>query len=113
MAAAQRVSPEQTPKARHVMYAKLLDHLAPDNLPAGEMICDTGIQRAAELRQTTAEELLHLGTRQVVYLKAGTCDGEIFFVICGADGTPIARAEDLETAMGMVAEQGLIIVAVH
>ena len=71
------------------MYAKLLDHLAPDNLPAGEMICDTGIQRTAELRQTTAEELLHLGTRQVVYLKAGTCDGEIFFVICGADGIPV------------------------
>jgi hypothetical protein len=95
------------------MYAKLLDHLASDNLPAGEMICDTGIQRTAELRQTTADELLHLGRRQVVYLKAGTCDGAIFFVIYGADGTSLVAAEDLETAMAMVAEQGLIIVAVH
>jgi hypothetical protein len=95
------------------MYAKPLDHLAPDNLPAGEMICDTGIQRIAELRQTTAEELRHLGTRQVVYLNAGTYSGEILFVIYDADGTPIVAVEDLETAMAMVTEQGLIIVAVH
>jgi hypothetical protein len=95
------------------MYAKLLDHLAPDHLPAGEMICDTGIQRTAKLRQTTAEELLHLGARQVVYLKAGTYEDGVFFVIYGADGTSLVAVEDLETAMAMVAEQGLIIVAVH
>jgi hypothetical protein len=95
------------------MYAKLLDSLAPDNLPAGEMICDTGDQRTAELRRTTAEQLLHLGARQVVYLKAGTCEDEMVFVIYGADGNPIVMVEDLETAMGMVAEQGRIIVAVH
>jgi hypothetical protein len=95
------------------MYAKLLDSLAPDNLPAGEMICDTGDQRAAELRQTTADQLLHLGTRQVVYLKAGTCEDEMVFVIYGADGSPFVMINDLVTAMGMVAEQGLIIVAVH
>jgi hypothetical protein len=95
------------------MYAKLLDRLAPDNLPAGEMICDTGDQRTAELRRMTAEQLLHLGARQVVYLKSGTCDDEMVFVIYGVDGNPIVMVEDLETAMGMVAEQGLIIVAVH
>src|SRR6476469_4389679 len=89
-------------QGRHVMYAKLLDHLAPDNLPAGEMICDTGIRRTAELRQTTAEELLHLGRRQVVYLRAGTSDGgEVFFVIHGADGTSWAAIEDVETAMAI------------
>jgi hypothetical protein len=90
------------------MYTKPLDSLVPDNLPAGEMICDTGDQRTAELRQTTAEQLLHLGTRQVVYLKAGICEDEMVFVIYGANGTPIVMINDLETAMGMVAEQGLI-----
>ena len=39
--------------------------------------------------------------------------GEVFFVIHGADGTPLAAIEDVETAMAMVAEQGLIIIAVH
>jgi hypothetical protein len=95
------------------MYAKSLDRLAPDNLPAGELVCDTGDQRTAELRRTTAEQLLHLGTRHVVYLKSGTCDDEKVFVIYGADGNPIVMVEDLETAMGTVAELGLIIVAVH
>jgi hypothetical protein len=57
--------------------------------------------------------LRHLGRRQVVYLKAGTCEDEMVFVIHGADGNPIVMVEDLETAMGMVAAQGLIIVAVH
>jgi hypothetical protein len=77
------------------------------------MICDTGDQRTAELRRTTAEQLLPLGARQVVYLKAGTCKDGLVFVIYGADGNPIVMVEDPETAMGMVAEQGLIIVAVH
>ena len=61
----------------------------------------------------TAEQLQHLGTRQVVYLSAGTCDDEIVFVIHGADGTPIVMVEDLKTAIAMVAEHGLIVVAVH
>jgi hypothetical protein len=101
-------------KGRHVMYAKLLDSLAPHNLPAGEMIlCDTGDQRTAELRRMTEDQLLRLGTRQVVYLQAGTCEGEMVFVIYSADGNPIVMVEDLETAMETVAEQGLIIVAVH
>ena len=41
------------------------------------------------------------------------CEDEMVFVIYGADGNPIVMVEDLETAMGMVAELGLIIVAVH
>ena len=48
----------------------------------------------------------YLGTHQVVYLKAGTCDGAVFFVIHGADGASLVAVEDLETAMAMVAEQG-------
>ena len=53
------------------------------------MICDTGDQRTAELRRTTAEQLPHLGTRQVVYLRAGICEDEMVFVIYGADGNPL------------------------
>jgi hypothetical protein len=35
------------------------------------------------------------------------------FVIHGADGTPIVMVEDLKTAMAMVAQHGLVVVAVH
>jgi hypothetical protein len=77
--------------------------------PIGEMICDAGDL----IPQMTAERLQQLGTRQVVYLSAGTCDDEIVFVIHGADGTPVVMVEDLVTAIALVAEHGLIVVAVH
>ena len=79
----------------------------------GEMRVIADDRRAAELRQMTAEQLLHLGTRQVVYLKAGLCDGEMFFVLYGADGSPIARTDAVETAVEMAADQGLEFIAVH
>ena len=38
------------------------------------------------LRRMTSEQLLHLGINQVVYLKAGICDGETLFVLFGRTG---------------------------
>lgn len=89
------------------------NRLASDKLPIGEMICDAGDLVPGTQHQMTAEQLQQLGTRQVVYLSAGICDDEIVFVIHGADGTPIVMIEDLDTAMAMVAEHGLVVVAVH
>jgi hypothetical protein len=89
------------------------DRSAPDNLPIGEMVCEAGDLVPGAQRQMTVEQLRYLGTRQVVYLRAGTCDGETAFLIYSADGTPIVMVDDLETAMAMVAEQRLFIVAVH
>ena len=37
-------------------------------------------------RQMTAEQWLEFGRRQVVYLKAGECNGEMPFMLYGADG---------------------------
>jgi hypothetical protein len=78
-----------------------------------QVTIDTVGPNAGSRRQMTVEQLRYLGTRQVVYLKAGTCDGETAFLIYSADGTPIMMVENLETAMAMVAEQRLFIVAVH
>jgi hypothetical protein len=47
-------------------------------------------QLITALRQMTVEQLLQLGTRQVVYLKAGMHDGEMAFVLYGADGIYLA-----------------------
>jgi hypothetical protein len=65
------------------------------------------------LRHITAEQLLHLGTRQVVYLKAGMRDGEQAFALHRADGTPLAVVDDVETAVEMADEHGLGIVTIH
>ena len=54
----------------------------------GETLTDPRDQMIAALRHITAEQLRHLGTHQVVYLKAGTCDGEQAFAVFGADGIP-------------------------
>jgi hypothetical protein len=64
---------------------------------------------ARALRQMTAEQLLYLGSRQVVYLKPGM-DG---FMIYGADGTPLEMVDAIEAAVEMVAQNGLRFVAVH
>jgi len=69
--------------------------------------------RTAALRQMTAEQLLHLGMRQVVYLKGGMCDGKRLFVLYGADGSPIARPDNAESAIEMVAEWGLHFASIH
>jgi len=61
----------------------------------------------------TAEQLLGLGTHQVVYLRAGTCDGERLFVLYGADGMPLVTVDDIETAVEIAAARGLEFIAVH
>ncbi len=81
--------------------------------PTGEAKINSGDRRIAELRQMTVEQFLYLGMRQVVYLKAGMCDGEMLFVLYAADGTPLVTADDAETAVEMAAERGLQFIAVH
>ncbi len=68
---------------------------------------------AVALREMTAAQLLHLGTRQVAYLKEGTLDGEPAFLIYGADGATIEVVDAIETAIEVVAESGLTFVTVH
>ena len=80
---------------------------------SGRTMIETGDRTIAALRHITAEQLWHLGTRQVVYLKAGTRGGEQAFVVFGADGTPLVVADDVETAAAVVAGHGLDFVALH
>ena len=78
----------------------------------GEMLIGAG-DSAAALRRMTAEQLRQLGARKVVYLKAGIRDGELAFVLYGADGIALAAVDTVDTAVEMVAEYGLGFVAVH
>ncbi len=79
----------------------------------GEMRNGAEDQMINALRQMTPEQLLYLGERQVAYLRAGMCDGEMRFVLFGADGTPLARTDAVETAVEMAAEHGLAFIAIH
>jgi hypothetical protein len=79
----------------------------------GELRSAAGDARTTALRQMTPEQLLHLGTRQVVYLSSGMCDGELAFVLCGADGAPLVMADDVETAVGIAVKYGLVFATIH
>jgi hypothetical protein len=79
----------------------------------GETMIDAGGQTTVALRQITAEQLLHLGTRQMAYLKSGMRDGEPAFMLYGADGSPLVMVDTGETAVEMAAEHGLDFVAIH
>ena len=72
---------------------------------------DTRDSRSA--RWMTSEQLLDLGMNQVVYLKSGICEGKMFFVLFGADGTPVIVADDIDSAVETASEQGLSFIAVH
>jgi hypothetical protein len=61
----------------------------------------------------TVDQLRDLGTFQVAYLRAGTCDGERLFVLYGADGMPLVTIDDVETLVDIAAEHGLACVSVH
>jgi hypothetical protein len=82
--------------------------------PIGVMMVDGEYCRVTALRQMTPEQLLHLGARHVVYLRAdGMCDDGSPLVLYGADGSAIARPDDVETAVEMVAEWGLDFASIH
>jgi hypothetical protein len=70
-------------------------------------------KQTAALRRMTVDQLRDLGTCQVAYLRAGTCDGERLFVLYGADGMPLVTVNDVETVVEIAAAQGLACVSVH
>jgi hypothetical protein len=68
---------------------------------------------SSALRHITAEQLLNLGTRQVVYLKSGMHDGGLAFILYGADGTSLVTFDTIEEAVQTVTENGLSFAALH
>ena len=79
----------------------------------GETMIDAADQKTAALRQMSVKQLLHLGTRQVAYLKSGIRNGELLFMVYRADGTPLVMVDAVQTAVEMAAQHGLGFVAVH
>ena len=79
----------------------------------GKTMIETGDQMIAALRHITPEQLLRLGTRQVVYLRSGMRDGEQAFAVYGADGISLGVVDTVDTAVEIAAERGLDFVAVH
>jgi hypothetical protein len=67
----------------------------------------------AYAHQITAVQLLYLGAGQVAYLKVGVFEGEQGCMIYSADGATLEMVDTTETAIDLVAENGLSLVTVH
>jgi hypothetical protein len=70
-------------------------------------------QLITALRQITVEQLLQLGTREVVYLKAGKNEGEMAFLLYGADGASLRAFDSFEEVVDTVSENGLYLATTH
>ena len=80
---------------------------------AGPARGEIGAPRPGAKPLMSDQQLLRLGCQRWFYVRAGIHDGEVRFVLIGADGQPIGYAGDVESAFEMAAERGLEFVAVH
>jgi hypothetical protein len=71
------------------------------------------IDLAAEARRMTRSQLRELGVSRLVYLRAGTINGETAYAIHAADGTTVGIVEAIDLAIELVAEHGMTFVTVH
>ncbi|MFT8523059.1 DUF1150 family protein [Gluconobacter oxydans] len=62
----------------------------------------------ADLRRITGAQLLTLGMSHLAYVKSVMHDGELVVAIHAADGTPMAVAEDEESALDAILEHEMI-----
>jgi len=62
----------------------------------------------ADLRRITGPQLLTLGMSRLAYVRSVMHEGEMLVAIHAADGTPMAVAEDEESALDAILEHEMI-----
>ncbi len=66
-----------------------------------------------DVRQITPDQLQQLGLSQLAYVKPVILNGAAVFAIHGADGAPMAVAEDRDLAMAAIVQHEMIPALVH
>jgi len=66
-----------------------------------------------DIRHMTAEQLRGVGVSHIAYVKPVTVNGMPGFAIHGADGTPMALAEDRATALAAIVQHEMFPLSVH
>ena len=82
------------------------------NIHSTDNACVVVAQRTA-LRSMTTEQLRHLGTDHLVYVRHGRRDSEPVLVLHGADGMPLSAVDNIDAAFEVAADRGLKFVTVH
>ena len=66
-----------------------------------------------DVRCMTLAQFRRLGVRSIVYLRPDVLNGQLAYVIHAADGLPMAALEDIDSAVALASEHGVVLVAVH
>jgi hypothetical protein len=74
---------------------------------------DTTTTTRVDARLITPAELQQLGMTQIAYVKPIMLNGAPMFAIHGADGSPMAVAEDRDLALAAIVQHEMIPTLVH
>ena len=66
-----------------------------------------------DVRQITPDQLQQLGVSQLAYVKPIILNGAAMFAIHGADGSPMAVAEDCNLAVAAIVQHEMVASLVH
>jgi len=77
-----------------------------------EAVADTAT-RMVDVRQLTPMQFAQLGVKQVAYVKPVIFNGAPGFAIHAADGSPMAVAPQLDTAIGAILQHDMLAALVH
>ncbi len=66
-----------------------------------------------DVRHITQDQLQQLGLSQLAYVKPVILNGAAMFAIHGADGSPMAVAEDRNLALAAIVQHEMIPTLVH
>ena len=66
-----------------------------------------------DVHAITTEQLQRLGVSQIAYVKPISLNGTTMFAIHGADGSPMALAEDRNLAVAAIMQHEMVAALVH
>jgi hypothetical protein len=69
--------------------------------------------KAFDVRHMTVEQLGALGMSHIAYVKPVVVNGMPGFAIHAADGTPMALADDRDTALAAIVQHEMLPLSVH
>jgi hypothetical protein len=86
---------------------------SPTETDADEAEMAEGAMVTLDVRQLTPLQFAQLGVKQVAYVKPVIFNGAQGFAIHAADGTPMAVAPELGTAIGAILQHDMVPTLVH
>jgi hypothetical protein len=84
----------------------------PTETDIDDAVADTAAQMV-DVRSLTPLQFAQLGVKQVAYVKPVIFNGTQGFAIHAADGSPMAVAPQLDTAIGAILQHDMLAALVH